>query len=88
MSRDQGGPSSLETLPNEGLTLPHERNEGSWPHIAPGEVQVGYWGTFLLRKSGQALEWAAQGSSGDPIPAGIEERCGHSAQGRGLAVTL
>jgi len=50
LSRDQGGPSSLETLPNEGLTLPHERNEGSWPHIAPGEVQIDIRKKFFSKR--------------------------------------
>ena len=29
--------------------------------VATGEVQTGYWETFLLQKSGEALERAAQG---------------------------
>lgn len=36
---------------------------------APGEVQVGYWKTFLLRKSVQALE---EGSGGVTVPGGVQ----------------
>ena len=36
-----------------------------------GEVQVGYQEKFLLRKSGNALEQAAQGSGGVTIPGGV-----------------
>jgi len=37
------------------------------PQVAPGEVQVGLKKEFLLRKSGDALEQAAQGGGGVTI---------------------
>jgi len=48
----------------------------------PGEVLVGYKETFLLQKSAQALEWAAQGGGGVIIPGGAQETCG--TEGHGL----
>ena len=43
----------------------------------PGEVRVGYYEN-LLRKSGEALEQAAQGGGGVTIARGVQEawRCG------------
>jgi len=32
-------------------------------------------GKFLLRKSGEALEWAAQGGGGVTVPGGVQEAC-------------
>ena len=47
------------------------------------EIQVGHWEKFLLQKSGQALEWATQGSGGVAIPEGVHEmfRCCTEGQG-------
>ena len=52
--------------------------------IASGEVQVGHQETFLLRKSGEALEQAAQGSGGVSIPEGVQEMCRCGTKGQGL----
>jgi len=38
------------------------------------EVQIGHLERFLLQKGGQALEWAAQGSGGVPLP-GVFKKC-------------
>ena len=48
------------------------------------EIQVGYQEKFLLRKSGEVLEQAAQGSGGVTILGGVHEkgRCG--TEGHGL----
>jgi len=35
--------------------------------------------------SGQALDQAAQGSGGVPIPGGVQKRCGCGPSGHGLA---
>ena len=45
------------------------------PQIVPGEIQAGCQEMLLFRKSGQALEWSAQGGSGVTDPGGrcIEE---------------
>jgi len=43
--------------------------------IASGEVQVEHQETFPLRKSGEALEQAAQGGGGVSIPEGAQEMC-------------
>lgn len=32
-----------------------------WPQVAPREFQVGYWETFILRKSSEALRKDAHG---------------------------
>ena len=49
-----------------------------------GEVKVGYYKQFLLRKSSEALEWAAQGGGGIAIPRGVPEpwRCGTEGRGQ------
>ena len=49
-----------------------------WPQVAPGEIQVEYQERFLLLKSGQVLERAAQGGGGVTILKGVQEmfRCG------------
>ena len=39
------------------------------------EVQVGYLKKFLLRKSIEVLEQAAQGGSEVTVPGGIQEMC-------------
>ena len=41
--------------------------------------------TFLCWKSGQALEQAAQGSGGVPIPGGVQKTCRCGTSGHGLA---
>ena len=50
--------------------------------IELGEAQVEYQEKFL-QKSGQMLEWAAQGSVGVTIPGGVQEpwRCGTKEHG-------
>ena len=53
--------------------------------IASGEVQIGYQEKFLYCKSGQALDQAAQGSGGVPIPGGVQKPCGCGTWGHGLA---
>ena len=42
----------------------------------PGEVQVGYWGEFLLQKSSQTLAQTAQGVVGSPVLEVVKERVG------------
>lgn len=42
----------------------------------PDEVQIVYWEKFHLRKSGIALEQAAQGGGGVTIPGGVQEASG------------
>lgn len=37
-------------------------------------IQVGCQETFLLHKSGDALEWAAWGCGGGTVPGGVQER--------------
>jgi len=54
-----------------------------WPQVASGEVQIGYWEKFLRLKSGQALDQAAQGSGGVPIPEGVPKPCGCGPWGHG-----
>ena len=39
---------------------------------------------FPLQKSGQALEWAAQGSGGVTVPGGVQEKCRCGARGHDL----
>ena len=58
-----------------------------WPQVTPGDVQVGYQETFLLKKSDDALAQAAQGGGGVTIPEDIQEtwRCG--TEGHGLVGT-
>ena len=46
-------------------------------------VQVGYEEKFLLRRSGEALERAAQGGGGVTVPDGIQEMCSCSTDGHG-----
>jgi len=48
-------------------------------------VLVGYQETFLHCKSGQALDQAAQGGGGVPIPGGVQKPCGCGTLGHGLA---
>jgi len=50
-----------------------------------GEVQIGDQEKFLSCKSGQALDHAAQGSGGVPIPEGVQTPCGCGTSGHGLA---
>ena len=52
--------------------------------MASREVQIGYWGNFLYWKSGQALDQAAQGSGGVPIPGGVQKPHGCGPWGHGL----
>ena len=60
-----------------------QQDEREQSQAAPGEVQVGYYEEFLLRKSDEALEEAAQGSGGVTIPGGVHEkgRCGTEGHG-------
>lgn len=44
-----------------------------WPQVAPGEFQVGYWEAFILRKSSEVSEQAAQGSGRFTVPRGVQE---------------
>ena len=46
-----------------------------WPYNAPEEAQVGYQERFLLQKSGDALEQAAQCGGGVIVPGGVQEMC-------------
>lgn len=41
------------------------------PQVVPGEAYIGYQEEFLLGEGGQALEGAAQGGGGVPLPGGI-----------------
>jgi len=47
------------------------------------EAKVGYWEKIHLRKSGEALEQAAQGVGGVTIPGGVQEKgsCGNWGHG-------
>ena len=49
----------------------------------PGEIQVGHLRKVLLQKSGQALEWAAQGGAGVTIPSGVQEKFRCCTKGHG-----
>ena len=53
----------------------------------PGEIQVGCQ-EILLRKSGQALEWTAQGGGGVTNPGGVQGMFGCCVEGHGLARTI
>jgi len=68
------------------------------PHCKKGHITAGYsygrklskargWevqvGKFLLRKSGDALEQAAQGGGGVTVPGGVQEPCGCGSEGHG-----
>ena len=55
--------------------------------IELGEAQVEYQEKFL-QKSGQMLEWAAQGSVGVTIPGGVQREFRCCVEGRGLARTI
>lgn len=37
-------------------------DDREWPKFAPGDVQIGYWETFLDEEGCQPLEQAAQAS--------------------------
>ena len=45
-------------------------------------------GILLLWKSGQALEWAAQGGDGIIDPGGVQRTFGHFVEGHGLVRTM
>lgn len=49
----------------------------------PGEVQVGYWEKWLLRRSDEALAQAAQRDGGFTALGGVQEtwRCGSWGHG-------
>ena len=51
--------------------------------VVPEEVQVGYLEKFLLKKSSEALEGAAQGGGRVTILRGVEETCGCGTEGHG-----
>ena len=51
-------------------------------------VQFGRLEKFLLWKSGQALEWAAQGGGGVANPAGVQEKGRCCTERHGLVETL
>ena len=53
----------------------------------PGEIQVGCQ-EILLRKSGQALEWTAQGGGGVTNPGGVQGMFRLCVEGRGLMRTI
>jgi len=42
----------------------------------PGEIEVGCSEILLVQKTGQALEWAAQGGGAITIPGGVQEMFG------------
>ena len=46
-------------------------DESEWPQVVPGEVQVGYWEKFLLRKGSEGVAQAAQGGGGLTAPGGV-----------------
>lgn len=50
--------------------------------------QIGYWGKFLLRKGGPALEWVVRGSGGSTVPGGAQNPRGCGPWGHGLVVAL
>ena len=49
----------------------------------PGEVQLGCYEQFLLRRSCSASAQAAQGSGGVTIPGGVQEKGRRGAEGCG-----
>jgi len=49
----------------------------------PGESQVAYKEEFLLRKSGDAVAQAAQGSGGVTISGDVQEMCRRDTEGCG-----
>lgn len=51
------------------------KNQRKWPLDAPGEFQVGHQEEFLHRRSGQALELAAQERGGVTIPESSRNDC-------------
>ena len=53
-----------ETSSGEGLLVCREIGSSVLCH-------VGYSETFLLRRSGEVLEWAAQGGGGVTVPGGF-----------------
>ena len=42
-----------------------------WSQVVPEEIQMGNQEEFLHGEDGEALEWAAQGGGGVPIPSSI-----------------
>jgi len=61
-----------ETSGGEGLLVCREIGSSVLCH-------VGYSETFLLRRSGEVLEWAAQGGGGVTVPGGFQEERGNGA---------
>ena len=61
-----------------------QQDQRQRPQVVSGEVQIGYQQKLLYGKSGQALEQAAQGGSGLPIPGGVQKTCGCGTSGYGL----
>ena len=56
-------------------------NSNLWPQFAPGEIQLGFQGKFILRNSGDAVAQAAQGGGGVTTPGGAQELCGCGTEG-------
>jgi len=50
----------------------------------PGRFRLENRKKFLLQKSGQALEWAAQEGGGVTIPGGVQETFRHYTEEHGL----
>ena len=55
-----------------------------WLQAAPGKVQAGCQEILLILKSGQALEWAAQGGGEVADPGGVQGMFGRCVEGHGL----
>lgn len=56
--------------------------------FAPDKVQIRQQEELHHRMSGWALEWAAQGGAGVPVPGGTQEQCGCGTNTHGLVTDL
>jgi len=66
-------------LEREKWFFSHREGCSELPQVVPGEIFTEDQEKFIHVKSGQALEWAAQGGGEVPIPGGVYETCGCGA---------